>query len=238
MGTIRVQVVLNRKSGIARDAVVNTFHFRHASGLGMAAEFDKIRDAIRTLYGTLDQYLGDSLSAVANAHQIKMYNVLGGDTTGADLNTGPPDRVDTMTLAPSDAGYLPAEVALAVSFRAVDNASEQGAGGTRPASRRRGRVFLGPLSGPECFGVRDVVTQEVAVHPDARAAILGAFTTFHGALAGGGTPIAHAVYSRVDGIARPVEEYSVDDAPDVVRSRGVRAAVRTRAAVTAPVLAA
>lgn len=135
MAILQVQAVLKMLSGIPADSAVNTFHFSTADTL--PGTLDAIRDAVRDLYTGvtgLNQKVQDQLSAEVAlvGHELKFINL-------DDPAPRTPIRIDSMTFTSTGAGRLPSEVAICLSFQAV---AESG----KPQSRRRGRIYVGPLA--------------------------------------------------------------------------------------------
>lgn len=137
MGHALAQVRLARTSGLPEDVVVNTFHFLTASDPVDGTDAALITTRIENFY----KVAGD---ATVNAVQTYLSNVLA--TSGHEIRVydmGLPEprtpiRTLAMSLTPGSAA-LPSEVALCVSYR------RPLISGVDPA-RRRGRIFVGPLS--------------------------------------------------------------------------------------------
>lgn len=139
-GGIRAQVVLAAKSGLARDQIVNTFHFKK-TGAGQVGQtdYDALNIALLHFYTSVpvgatwdpvSKWIGRSVSRDTDACAVKYY----------DLGTTPPRVPSVMPFSfPSFQGSsddsLPREVALCLSFKAV----------TKPGPRGKGRVYIGPL---------------------------------------------------------------------------------------------
>lgn len=129
----RLLVTIQRDSGIPADAITNSFHFD-----GSGADTDNVFDIVEDFYNTVPT--GGTLN-VASLLSQDLAN------TGATMKlyrlSDPKPRVPRAerTWEPDitgSGGSLPAEVALVASFRA---AYESG----KPTSRRRNRVYIGPL---------------------------------------------------------------------------------------------
>lgn len=113
------------------------------------ADFNHVRDLIRDFYTTAP--------SGHNPIYIYMSSILSNDTSAVSEiwykmppalgPTGPPVFENNWSLNPPGAGGtdLPSQLAIALSFHGpLSDISEHGAGGTRPRSRRRGRIYLGP----------------------------------------------------------------------------------------------
>lgn len=126
MPTLRALVTIPMTSGIAEDAVTNTWYFQ-----GEDVPLPMVDDAtaqLQAFYSAIDVYLSNEVAAVAN---VKYYDL-------DDPEPRLPVHEDTIALVPTAQFGLPHEVAIALSFAATV------ASGDNPA-RKRGRIFLGPL---------------------------------------------------------------------------------------------
>lgn len=137
-GGVRVQAVLAGQSGLARDAIVNTFHFKKTGAGGLNdTDFAALNTMVTQFYtappasvDSVAHWIGRSVNRGTDACSVKVY----------DLGTTPPRVPVVFPMSfPSFAGSaddsLPREVALCLSFKAV----------TKPGPRGRGRVYIGPL---------------------------------------------------------------------------------------------
>jgi hypothetical protein len=109
---------------------------------------------------------------------------------------------------------LPPELAICVSFRAAL------ASGVN-AARRRGRVYIGPLSDNAREGGGDpqvASAARIALAQDADDLLTASNAS---------ADWSWGVYSRTDGILRPVVAGWVDDAFDVQRRRGLEPTTRS-----------
>jgi len=126
------QVSLLRDGGLPRDVSTNTFHFEDDSGAltdaGLAINGPGLITRLATFYQTIAPNLA---SIHTGAGVVKLYN-------HADAEPRIPRLQGTFTFSPSSTS-LPGEVALCLSYQA---APEPGA----VPARKRGRVYLGPLS--------------------------------------------------------------------------------------------
>jgi hypothetical protein len=126
-----LQVTLERDGALPADAVVNTWHFQAEAQLlvnPFETSIDGLLDRTEEFYMAIGTYLGTTLSGNVTA---KLYDY-------ADEEPRVPRGVRTFTISPG-AGALPAEVAVCVSFEAAVASGQKRA-------RRRGRVYIGPLS--------------------------------------------------------------------------------------------
>lgn len=236
MSIARVQVVLNKKSGIPRDAVTNTYHVD--AGVQVSEpDYDGIVTAFAALYNSLgtDNILALTLSRAASAHRIKISNL--GEWPGGPITpAGPPDRDSAFTIGGAGSSAYPAPVAIAVTLEAGSERHSQQVGATRPAARRRGRVYLGPIG--SLVVAHDSLTSEAYLDAGIRTTILNRFTTLQSQLAALAAPVALTVLSRTGQLNTPVEDFSIDDSFDTIRRRKVRARSRVRASAVPVALGA
>lgn len=243
MPLIRAQVILNKLSGIPADAVTNKWDF-HVGSAVTSTDYDEIHNRLVTFYNAINGLLGQSLAIAANSHRIKQY-LFADDATvpsGSHLlldpitPMGPPKRDATWTLTNKGNGQLPAECAAVLTFEAGSRLVSEEVGATRPASRRRGRVYIGPLH--DTVKVADGVTGEQFILGTSRTTILTAAQALQSGLAGLTNPIAHVVFSGADNSARVVTDYSMNDEFDTMRKRGPKAKTRVRVPAVAVALGA
>lgn len=215
-GAVRAQVVLAGQSGLARDAVVNTFHFNKTGAGALAqADFDELYDDLIEFYtvtttgnSPISEYVGKSVSRGADTCAIKFY----------DLGTAPPRVPYTRTFsfpsfAGSDGDSLPREVAICLSMKAL----------TKPGPRGRGRIYFGPLrkntvaDGPGFAPMPINALQESLVASALR---------LRDAVGAAGLP--WQVYSRRDTVQHmhTVTSFWVDNEFDTQRRRGLRSTNR------------
>lgn len=227
MGVAHATVTLANKSGIVRDAVVNTFTFQGAGDFVTAADVTAIKAALSSFYNdvhapgarALGSYFSTVLSRTVNPI-LRVYDI------GTDLNgtpAGSPLFEDILALLANnvDGSGLPSEVALALSFHADFGADVEFGAGTRPRARDRGRVYLGPLA------LDAVQTTGTPMAPQPVVGVVNA------ALGAGASlrdaDIGWSVWSRAAGTVKAVSVVSVDNAFDIQRRRGEKATNRVTA---------
>jgi hypothetical protein len=215
---IAAQVVLQSDTGFFRDAVVNTFHFRHiGNSSATQAEKDWVAATLISFYNDvhgagsnqLRWYLSSTLDQGDNKAMVKVYDM-------GHPHPIPPD-IYPFTLAPaagSDNG-LPTEVALCLSYSSS----------SLPTKRGRGRIYLGPLHS----NVVNLEAPNVHVNPSAILAIQRAARYLIDANTGSTPSCAWGIYSRVDNQIRAVTNAYVDNEFDTQRRRGHKATVRSLA---------
>lgn len=226
MALLRVQVRIKKKSGLTVDDAVNTWHVETT---GAAAEGDMVAigSDLAAFYQAIQTYLGASI-ATGSVHEAKFYALSPGAPGAGDDVSGSPVYTHLFTITPG-ATQSPGEVAVALSMKASTTGVLEESGGIRPAARRRGRVMLGPLG--TGAAELDATTKEAFVLPAFRTAVLNAAVALQTALEANTNPGGIVVYSPSDGVARPIVQFSMDNAFDTVRSRGQKATNRTVAVV-------
>lgn len=216
MTIIRYVVELARKNGKPEDKIINVFH-TSSLALPDASLLAAGENAIVAFYNSMDEDYSPAISRATLAHLIKSYSVIAGQPGPADDFVGSPLRTTGWNfLVETPSTGLPAETAIRMSFSAaLTNVGEEGPGGTRPASRKRGGVYLGPFTTPtmeqDAFG-------ETYVGGNFRTKILNAAAVFANSLNTSGQQLA--VYSRMNGTAAQVKTIRIDNAFDTQRRRG------------------
>lgn len=148
MAILRAQAVFQTPSGLAKDKIVNTFHFEGPSDSGSWAT---IANSVRAFYEsgtgiTGGSPVGSFLSSILKTLDVFVYEVPGilGEN-GRELPSGPPVWADLGvanqfgSMSRQNPTNMPNEVAVCVSYQ----------GTPAPGvvqSRRRGRIYFGPLN--------------------------------------------------------------------------------------------
>lgn len=207
---LRAQVRLLSDSSLPEDTVVNTWHFASAvTNPDSSYVGANLQPPLGQFYDAIDGLLSVGLSGTAN---VKWYDLIDpeprvpiAEFNNVNLNLG--------------SGALPSEVALCLSFQGVPVSGQ-------PQARRRGRVYLGPLSDTgvvSAAGVGDVRPGATAINTVTGAA--DALLTLSKAAADWRWVI-HSPTSG-PGISVDVDNGWVDNAFDIQRRRGLRATQRT-----------
>ena len=205
MVDILAQVVIPYRSGIPEDVAVNTWSFDVAdddeTNLGQIGQF------LNVFYSGIDSLLSPVLDL--GLVRGKFYR-------RSDPEPRTPVLDEVFDLGDGNTGgVFPEEVAACLSFRGVLQSGE-------PAARRRGRVYLGPLSDNVLVGDGQLRSRmPLAV----RTTILDAYEAAWGELTTAGN--VHTVWSSADATRYPVVQAWVDDAFDTQRRRGPAATTRT-----------
>lgn len=212
--TLSVQVIFDSDTGIPADRTVNTFHFRNATDIAWtAAALDEVKLALDSFYGTTQTGTSQELdtfmsSRLAGTVTYKMF----------DLHEAPPRvpvREQAGAVIVPGTTSLPTEVALCLSYQASKISGV-------PQARRRGRVFIGPLS-------IDGLVQATGLPNGAANGIVDTVAACGTFLASGSWSAigsAWTVYSPTSNLQADVVDGWVDLAFDTQRRRGEKAASR------------
>lgn len=201
---IRVQATLPMASGLGTDVVVNTWHFAGATITNEDAV--TLLGHLADFYGAIDQYLSNRLT---------------GDIIFKGYRTDDPEpRAPIGPALELDAAFvpggtpLPEECAMALGFWAAPISGVA-------MGRRRGRVFLGPLSSNAVL----LTTGGHRITPECRTDVTLACANLVADTAALGHRLS--VYSRTDDQTYAVQYTSMDDTLDTIRSRGPETLERT-----------
>lgn len=121
---------LHRRTGLPEDDAVNTWAFNSTAGSANLTDVGNIAQALTAFYSALDGWFSATLTGEGT---LKVYDI-----------EAPEPRVPLATatgpFTTPDAGFMPEEVAVCLSFHGLYESGES-------QKRRRGRVYLGPLTG-------------------------------------------------------------------------------------------
>lgn len=223
------QVSLERDMGLPEDAVVNTMHFEGDEGLGLTDDetWDDLKDGLINRIVTFYQSIGTTFSSILSGNGVvKLYNPRDPSLPGAPRI--PRDSLG-FTFTPSTGASLPAEVALCLSY---SGAAESGVN----MRRRRGRIFLGPISASS-------ISSGTAPLNDARPSLAlrnGILANFDVMATGVSGAARLAVYSptgdptnaNVDASWTDVTIAWIDDAWDTIRKRGAAPSSRVSVSIS------
>lgn len=204
MAITRVVATLPFFSLDSKDVATNTFHFStvatpdSAERLAIAARLD-------AFYSAIDLYLSPVISQSLCTYKF------------FDL-ADPPPRVPVETIPTVGLTFgtngLPEEVAICLSYLATPVSGE-------PIARRRGRIYLGPLSTTAIGQASSSAFTRIS------SATRTALGNAAAVLADQSEASQWCVYSPTDGIARQIKNGYVDDAADTQRRRGRVTTART-----------
>jgi len=212
-------------SGIPRDRTVNTFHFNNV--LGGAPDNSVIAGYVQSFYNDdatgvgrspIAGYISGAVSRAALASKVQVY-----DVPAVRGPVGSPVFQASWTLG-AKAGAdkeMPAEVACCASYHAALTDVPEESGPTRPAARKRGRIYLGPLS------IRATNNAEGSEPRPADNLVIQTVAQFTGNLMLATHQHQLAVFSRTAWATALVTGGFVDNAFDTQRRRGPKATGRT-----------
>lgn len=243
MAIIRVNAVLKHHGGLARDNVVNSFHFE---GNPVGMDWGAFLLAVRGFYYVVDptaiSNVAHYLSHTVDTIDMHAYIVPGtiDPATGRETTSGPPvgsllgGANDLANSPKGSAADLPAECAIAISYQGTP-------GPGLVQRRRRGRVFIGPLNN-FCVDTNTLGARPTArVRQDLAAA-------FNRMLVNTDGLAEHVIYSRPfagrvgavkdngepkpdlpprAGVTVGTDQIWVDDEFDTIRKRGLLRTGRT-----------
>jgi hypothetical protein len=226
MTAVLVEAVFESLTGQPEDRVVNTWVWKTPTSPPTNAELTDIGIFLSSFYNDSDPVtthpvcgsLSTVLSRAANAAMFKFYNI---DAHLDGSPHGSPIKLIPWTLGPHRAPgtNLPSEIAVVLSYHGPLTDVPQEAGNTRPAARRRGRVYVGPINSNAAAA--DVDTSVVYVSQDMRETLAGAAQRLMVA------PTAvWSNWSRADAQIHTVTGGFVDNAFDTQRRRGEQATLR------------
>lgn len=209
-------------NGLPEDAYVNDFAFRFTGG-GAPTDADLLLllDAVDTFYNdalatgdTVSDFIGEAVSRAAT-HEMQFFTISTGGSPRLTENWLGPAAPATLNV------NLPTEVAAVVSFHGDLTGVLEEVGATRPRARRRGRVYVGPLT-----------TDAVSISAD--NPLLGANFRLamqegiiHMADQAAAADFTFSVWSRAANELYAVVGGWTDNAPDTQRRRGLASTSRT-----------
>lgn len=205
-------------SGLPKDQYENTWY---TDNLGGAV----VPTALTAFYNSLSTWLSTEISSGSGNLKIDVYS----KTLGTEPTWGPPDTTySEYVTGITGSSNLPGEVACCLSFHAdLTGIPEYGPpvtggehGKSRLRARRRGRVYIGPLSASVM--TLESSTQTPRLAAGFLTALTGAATTLKSALTG-----EWCVYSKVDNAMHPVVGGWADNEFDTVRRRGRTSSSKT-----------
>jgi hypothetical protein len=195
----RAQVILHTADNLAANYVTNSWCFKTAAVPG-PLEYADFTAAFKAFYDSLAGIL--SVVVAQNGHEIKYY-----DLEWA-IPPNYPTAIETFNLTSTpSAATLPTEVACCISMQGQKLPG-------LPQRRRRGRVYIGPLS----TTTNSLGRPSAGLQAQLKTSVLALKT----ALLACDEPGTLAVWSEVDGAAVPVTDGWIDDAYDTQRRRGVQ----------------
>lgn len=233
LGAYQLVVKLSSVSSMPEDSVENVLHVGWDTIVGyqdfIDATIDFFNVAAPTASAPLATRISDSISRAANQCSVSVYEI--NDLTGA-TPMGSPVKVQTFTMGASDGtSPMPEEVATVISFNAdLTNAPVSQVNPTpppafiRPQSRRRGRMYVGPLQISAGTDVGLVLRPSTNWIGDLGKAFKELAETVN-AVAPGDNYLG--IWSRADAEVHEIIAGYVDNAWDTQRRRGLAPTSRT-----------
>lgn len=216
---MRAQVSIPRITGVPADAFTNTWYFDGDDYVGATDDWyhDGVMSLLTAFYQSVDQFLCGMAGPTAT---VKIYDM-------RDAEPRVPERIDTIALTVGNGDWMPAEVAICLSFQAA------AASGTNQR-RRRGRIYLGPIDHDATYTQNTGDVRPTSTCRDAIAAAAGVLRDGYNTGAPADSSIRWAVYSPTTDIASSVDDAFndvdngwVDNAYDIQRRRGVAPSLRS-----------
>jgi len=225
-----VRVTFQGKSGLPTDRYTNDFSVYTEGPLdssmatALAADLHDLFyvNNITSGVNLVNWYLSNVIDRTVDA-TVDLYDVtthLDGSPHGSPIGSDAfalPDLAHT-------AIYIPSEVCAVISMHADETGVLEESGATRPAARRRGRLYIGPLDD----GALTFASSRVELGSTFITTLAGAASALLNAWDGSpSTDFQWAVWSRADATMRPVVGGFVDNAFDTQRRRGDVPTART-----------
>lgn len=222
--TYKVVVTMERKSGIEKDRVMNTWVYSAPSSSPATGDFTAWILNYKAFLDDMHLYYANCMSGAPGAISVDFTRL----TTNAPppgTGLGPPafHGVTEMT-APITQG-LPAETAAVVTLDGTSiTDSEEGAGGTRPAARKRNRKYIGPLA-TTALGTMATILESNFATAFRDELVQRTISRLVTNMASSGWGLQ--AFSKVNWATAPPHSIWVDDAPDVQRRRGIDPSTKT-----------
>lgn len=235
MTMYRTQIEFQPVSGLPEDVTVNTWHFEDAGDTDTETAGHAINGVMAAAYFTDTGALGNNLgefisSSISRTNKPKLKTYAVDKATGLAISE-PIEDLPAAFSAPIGAGPLPREIALCLSFHGdltglaeeVADTADAGLERDRPASRKRGRVYIGPLS-------QAALTAGTDSRPG--AGIMAVSLRVGAYLLSGPAPLVTnelvpVVYSRKLRTTADITGFWVDNEWDTQRRRGLRRTTRS-----------
>lgn len=223
----KIVTTWSRKNGIERDAVQNVWHYNAPSAAPTSTDLGNWANNFKAFIDALGQYWSPCLSNATNAIKVQYWML-----PAEKGPLGVPRGELFLTPAPLPAvSGLPPEVSVVLTMKSFlsHNIPEQGPGGTRPASSRRNRVFLGPLA--TVVMAQDATTKEVGVLDTFRTNVTNHYDT-HMSIDQKNQNWAPVTFSAATWSTSQTAEVYVDNAFDTQRRRGNDPTAKTTKVLT------
>jgi hypothetical protein len=224
LGDYLIQARMTSTSGLPEDVVINDFAL-HFVAPPSTPELEEAMNIVGEFYrqgataaDRVGSYIGSGVDRGAT-HELAAYQIVSGPL-GSPVLT-----VDWLgPVAPLTAENLPLEVAACLSFHGtLTGVMEEELDGDRPRARRRGRIYVGPLT----TDAVDVTQFQPKLTAAFTAALRSNATNLADALQAATQPAEWSVWSRRDVVLHEVVGGWTDNAPDTQRRRGQAPSSRT-----------
>lgn len=214
-GDVLVRAVMQNVSGLPQDVVVNDFAFQCAAAPD-STDVTNITDAVDDFYRldgsgfvAVGKYIGQGVNRSAT-HELQFFHIVAGPLGSPFASVpwlGPvaPSTVDV---------NLPSEVSGVLSFHGDLSVVPEESGSTRPRARRRGRVYIGPLTTDAITPTLDNPHLSDGFTQSLRSCALRMKD------AAEANDVPWCVWSRANATLYPVVAGWTDDACDTQRRRG------------------
>jgi hypothetical protein len=212
--TFKIVTTWSRRSGIPKDAVMNTWHYTAPSAAPSTQDYTNWEQGYKAFLIGIAPHMSQCLGTLATDLKIQFYQL---PNTPGGVGV-PKHEIITAPPAPGAFGSLPGEVSVVLTMLSyLTGVPEHGPGGTRPASSRRNRVFLGPLDSGIVF--QDTQTSEATVSAQAMDTITNSWVTHmaHDQQINNWVPVT---FSRKSWTTAQTAQCYVDNAFDTQRRRG------------------
>lgn len=218
---ILVRAVMQGDTGLPADVFVNDFAFHFIAGtaptsINLTALFgcvDSFYNDVQASGFSVSKFIGEAVDRTAT-HEFQAYNIAAGGSpvfTLAWLGPGAPGTANV---------NMPTEVSAVLSFHANLTGLAEESGATRPRARRRGRVFVGPLTTDAVSITDDDPRLQTSILSTLRQAAIDMHD--EAVLAG----FTWSVWSRAEDTLFPIVGGWTDNAPDTQRRRGATSTAR------------
>ena len=221
LGDYLIRAVMTADSGLPEDAIINDFAVQHTAGSPSVGELTDAMNDVGDFYrlgatatNRVGSYISNGVDRGAT-HLLQAYQIVAGPLGSPALELpwlGPVAAVST--------NNLPTEVSGVLSFHGDLTGLPEEAAGTRPKSRRRGRIFVGPL----ILEATEFAEPSPRLHSDFTSALRSNATALFDRLEADGWD--WCVWSRTASTLYPITGGWTDNACDTQRRRGTEASSR------------
>lgn len=222
---IRATVRIGAVSNIDANASINVLHLYGNQAVMNSTTAATWGGHIETFYQAVEQWYSPSHGGIVGNTWIDFAQVATASLGAADDVVTSPLFRHYFGFIPTFSGQeMPGEVAACLSHNGFIDTIPEETGNTRPRSRRRGRIYLGPVAASAMGAQHDP-----NINADFRGAATLGFKTMCLALAAetGDAQVSMGIYSPTsDSFASSIGCH-MDNSFDTVRSRGIVATART-----------